>query len=465
MKKVKSLISIVLAMLMVAGCFVGASAAAVSETESNNIVADATEFNVGDTASGKINENGDVDCFKFKATKSGFATVSLSHTVNNAPSTYFAVEVKDAASKTLASFESTGKDAKVSEDVSVEKDATYYVIVKQGTVCDPTVAYTLSVAVKEFDYAESEPNNKATEADVLEYSPKGASKLYNGAISEGDSDYYKVTFPADGIINVYLYNSTNAGNYKATLYAYVEDGGSMVLRPVTAIEVDENSDKTIGASVGVAKGDYYLLVEGVDGCTGSYGTRILFKGAAAEGVNIETEMNDALATADVISLGKSYLATLDENGDVDCFKFTAPANNKGYDFKFTSESTGSWTIEIVNSDNGKVVEPVVLNANIIKTATAETSPLAAGTYYIRVSLTDGTILDKSYYTLSVSEKAEAVGGDDEEEKNLFDRIGDLNWGGLWENFAGWIEQINFMGMLSSIFGSIIKVFTYLGSMA
>ncbi len=463
MKKVKSLLSLILAVLMVAGCLATASAAdAKVEAEPNGTAATATAFNAGEEITGKLEDAADEDYFKFTAAKAGNATVTFKHTANSATSTYFTVEIKDAE-KTLATFTSAGNSASESAVISVAKDATYYVVVTKGDIHDATLGYSVTVAVEEVALSESEPNDKVAEADVLEYSPSGNPKEYYGSIGAGDVDYYKVAIPSDGVINLYLYNyAANAGDYTAIFYTYLEEGGLQVLRPVTSIDITKAETSKTGASVGIAKGEYYLVIKGAtDSSTGSYKTRVLFRNAD----NLETEWNDTTATADVIAFGKTYKATLDEKTDKDYFKFTAPANNKGYDFEFVSTNAGDWTFKILNSDGINVVDPVALKAtNDSKTAKAETNPLAEGTYYIEVTFA-GEVHDAGYYDIKVTEKAEAIGGDNEEEKNLFDRIGALNWGGLWDNFAGWIEQINFMGLLSSIFGSIVKVFTYLGSMA
>ena len=461
MKKVKSLLSLILAILMVAGCVVSASAAAKVEAEPNGTAATATEFKVGEEISGKLEDSADEDYFKFTAAKAGNATVTVKHTAKSAESTYFAVVIQDAAEKTLTSFTSAGNKTEASAVVSVAKDATYYVVITEGDICDPTLEYTISVSVAEVALSESEPNNKVSEADTLEYSPSGNPKEYYGSISAGDEDYYKVAIPSNGVINLYLYNyAANAGDYTAIFYTYLEEGGMQVLRPVTTIQITKAESSKTGASVGVEKGEYYLVVKGTDGSTGSYKTRVLFRAADY----LETEWNDTTATADVIAFGKTYKATIDEKGDKDYFKFTVPANNNGYDFAFVSTNAGDWYFRILNSDGINVIDPVALKAtNDNKTAKGETNALAEGTYYIEVFA--GDVHDAGYYDIKVTEKAAAAADDKEEEKNLLDRIGALNWGGLWDNFSGWIEEINFIGLLGSIFGSIMKLFTYFGSMA
>ncbi|MBR4858710.1 MAG: hypothetical protein IKU08_05930 [Clostridia bacterium] len=462
MKKVKSLLSLILAVLMVAGCLVTAGATeARVETEANDTVATANELEVGESITGMLENADDADCFAFETVKAGNATVKFTHNKLSADATYFEVAVLDADEKEVAVFTSAGNSAEDSASFSVGEKETYYVVVKAGTVSDSTLGYAVAVSVAEVTYSEAEPNDDESKATVLQYSPSGTPKEYYGSIGANDVDYYKVTIPANGVINLYLYNyAANKGNYKATLKMYVEKNGVQELADVTSIEILATEASKVGASVGLAKGDYYLAIEGVEGSTGSYKTRVLFREVA----DVETEMNDTNATADVISISKTYKATLDEEGDVDCFKFTVPSGNKGYDFEFKSTNAGSWTFDILKADGSKVVDPVKLNAtDSSKTVKAETLPLDAGTYYVKAAaVAEG--YDEGIYELKITEKAEVLDDGKEEEKSLIDRIKELNWGGLWENFSGWIGEINFMGLISSIAGSIAKIFTYFGSM-
>lgn len=462
MKKVKSLLSLILAVLMVAGCLVTAGAAeARVETETNNKIAEANELDVGESITGLLESADDEDWFAFETVKAGNATVKFTHKKLSADATYFTVAIYDADEKEVAAFTSAGNSAEDSASFSVGEKETYYVSVKAGTVSDTTLDYTVAVSVAEVAYSEAEPNDEESKATAMQYSPSGNAKEYYGSVGANDVDFYKFTIPANGVVNLYLYNyAANKGNYTATLKMYVEEKGIQVLKDVTAIEILATEASKIGASVGLAKGDYYLVVEGVEGSTGSYKTRVLFREVA----DVETEMNDATTSADAIAIGKTTKATLDTEDDVDFFKFTAPANNKGYDFEFKATNAGSWTFDILNADGTKVVDTVKLVAtDSNKTAKAETVSLAAGTYYVKAAAVAESY-DEGIYELKATEKKEAVDDGKEEEKNLIDRIKDLNWGGLWGNFSDWIGEINFGGLISSIAASIAKLFTFFGSM-
>ena len=462
MKKVKSLLSLILAVLMVAGCLVTAGAAeARVETEANNNIATADELAVGESITGLLEKADDEDYFVFETVKAGNATVKITHSKLSATATYFAVSILDADAKEVAAFTSAGNSAEDSASFIVGEKETYYVLVKAGDVSDSTLNYAVAVSVEGVTYSETEPNDEVSKATALQYSPSGTPKEYYGSVGANDVDYYKLTIPANGVVNLYLYNyAANKGNYTATLQMYVEVDGVQVLKDVTSIEILATDASKIGASVGLEKGDYYLVIKGVDGSTGSYKTRVLFREVA----DVETEMNDEMVSADAIAIGKTFKGTLDTDNDVDFFKFTVPANNKGYDFEFKTAKTGSWTFDIFNAENTKVVETVKLIAtDSNKAAKAEVASLAAGTYYAKVAaVKDG--YSEEIYEIKITEKAEAADDGKEESKNLIDRIKDLNWGGLWDNFAGWIEQINFIGLISSIAASFAKIFTYFGSM-
>jgi len=455
MKKFKSAIALLLAVLMFVSCFATASATTtVSETEPNDTVANT--FEIGKEIKGVLGTDSDIDCFSFKSAKTGLAKLTFKHNaVVNAVGSYFTVKVtKDSA--VIAEFASAGTSTSDTAEFLVMANADYIVIVEKGVVCDATLNYSLSVAVDDSVPSETEPNDTADKANALALSVSGAPKYYYGAVGTGtDSvDFYKVTVAKNGVLNLYLYNDfANKEAVTATLKAYVEGAdGTQKLESVTSIVMAADDASKIGPSVCVPAGDYYLEVTG----TGAYRTRVYFREAS----NTETEMNDSAAQADKIAIGITYKATLDEKADKDYFEFAAAADNKGYDINFKATNNAKWVVRILNSNGDAVADTLNVKAtDSSKTAKLETKPLAAGTYYIEVVAGDAH--DSDIYEISVTAKEKSIVP--EPEKGLFDKIADLNWGALWDNFSGWIEQIDFIGMLSSMFSSLMMVFTLLFS--
>ena len=114
MKKVKSILSLLLALIIAMGCVSTAFAAdAATEDSDNNTLLTADALVVGGSITGAFDAADDVDYFKITTKKAGLLTVSLQHTTNESTLGYFNVEVIDAEEKVLARFVSKGKDAKI----------------------------------------------------------------------------------------------------------------------------------------------------------------------------------------------------------------------------------------------------------------------------------------------------------------------------------------------------------------
>ena len=79
MKKAKSVLSIVMAMLVVMSCMFADSAAEVTEKEDNGTAATAVSFEIKDTVKGALSKIDDVDYYSFKVEKAGLVTVSVAH--------------------------------------------------------------------------------------------------------------------------------------------------------------------------------------------------------------------------------------------------------------------------------------------------------------------------------------------------------------------------------------------------
>lgn len=460
MKKVKSILALLLSMLMVVGCIATASAATLEEAEPNNDAATATAVAIGSAIEGALSTATDVDYYSITTAKSGLVTVTLTHDAvsgADASVSYFEVTVTNSSNNIVAAFSSAGSSSSDSSSAfSVGANETYYVAVKAGTVYSGSLGYSVSAAIDTDVLSESEPNNTATAANALEISTTGNAKHYYGALSEGDVDYFKITVPSAGVVNLYLYNdAAEGGNYTATLQTYVEGtSGAQELADVTSIAIASSESSKIGPSVGLAAGDYIVKIEGD---IGSYRTRVLFRSNSSA----ESEINDTPIAADAISIGKEYKATIDEKADIDIFKFTAAADNDGYTVTFTATNAGQWKVYVQNSDNETVKAMDVVAIEGTKTFTVSTDDLKAGTYYIKV--TAGATLDTGIYSLTVTAN-EPSDDDDDSNLSLIDRIKALNWGALADNLKGWFEFVDVGTMLKSMVSSIVTVITYISSM-
>lgn len=462
MKKANKILALLLALLLAMGSTVCAFAAdAAEESEDNSTMASADALALGTSVNGTISaataDVMDEDWFKLTSTEIGIITVTLAHNVvTGADSSYFNIAVKDADGADIAAFKSKGTDASVSSSFSAAP-GTYYVVVESGNVHDATLGYTVSAKINTAALVEKEDNGNIEKATDMALSVSGANKLYYGTITAGDVDYYKVTFASPALASIGVYNTfAGKGDYKATLIKVVDGAnGAYEEKAIAGIEISSSDVQSNSSSIGVNGGTYYLKIEGIDGATGGYQARVFSGGSA---VNIEYEYNNEFSQANLVSLGKTLTANLFDADDRDCFKFTAGANNNGYQFTVASYDkakeavSGKWEIEMVNQQGKEVA--LTFDTSDSTKLVAVTETLDAGTYYVAVSA-GSDFTDETYSViLKAAEKKE-----EEKELSLIDRIKALDWSTFFENFTSWLPSVNIKGMISDIYQSIAKFVT------
>ncbi len=462
MKKANKILALLLALLLAMGSTVCAFAAEAEESADNSTIAAADALAFGTGVKGSISATTaegvkDVDYFKLTSTQIGLITVSFAHNVvTGADSSYFNITVMNADEAEIAAFKSKGSDATVSTTFSAAP-GTYYVKVESDIVHDATLGYTLTATINTAALVEKEENNKVENATEMALSVSGTNKLYYGTITEGDVDYFKVTFASPALASIGVYNTfAEKGDYKATLIKVVDGAnGAYEEKAIAGIEIAKNAVQANSASIGVNGGTYYLKIEGVNGATGGYQARVFSGGS---NVNIEYEYNNEFSQANLISVGKSLTANLFDADDVDCFKFVAGANNNGYELTVSSYDNakeavnGKWEISMV-SQQGKEITLALDTADKTKLV-ATTGALEAGTYYVAVSA-DFDFTDETY---SIGVKASEKKAE-ESKPSLIDRIKALDWSTFFENFTSWLPSVNIWGLVSDLFQSISKFVT------
>ncbi len=470
MKKAKSLLSLVLALLIaLGGTFCAFAAEDLAESEDNGTIATADAFGVGASIKGKIDEAGDEDYYSFTSTQTGLVTITLKHNAKSGAdpvATYFEVSVMTEDGSEIDSFVSTGAQETVSIEFSVIP-GVYYAKVEGGSVLDTTLEYTLTTKINTNALFEKEPNDISSQATVMQLSKLNDTKLYYGAVNEDDVDYYAVTFSKPCLSFFGIYNTASkSGNFKAS-FVKVVDGlnGAPAEKVIGTIEINDGQTVVDSPLFGVNGGTYYLKVESVGNSTGGYQVRV-FEGASNS--TDEFEYNNEEKYANRIAVGKSMTANIFDTTDTDMFVFDAPKGNNGYKITFVdydgkkAVTNGQWILEVVD-ENGDVVEDKLTVTNAEKVV-AETAPLDAGTYYIKV--VSGNIFTGETYKVTLEQKpaseepVEEPGADgkitiDEFFKNIFS----IDWSGFWNNFKGWLEYVNVLGIGVDLMKSVIDFIT------
>lgn len=467
MKKAKSILALLLALLIAAGSTFCAFAADTREEDAENSTVETADiFGEGSPINGKISSADDEDFFVFEAAKSGVAKLTLSHTVltgSAEDSSYFKVTVTNSEGVNIEAFKSTALQANASVEFSVSP-GDYYIKVEMDKVLDVNLVYTLSVDIDTSADFEIEDNDSASDATAMGFATKNnPNKLYYGTISTGDVDYYKLSVTSSSLLYIGIYNTASkTGNYMASIIE-VQPGvnSAPVELSLGAITIGANEEQSNSTAIGVDSGTYYLRVEGISGSVGGYQVRVYSGGSY---VDIEHEYNNDILNANIIRIGSEITGSLLDKKDIDCFKFTTQGNNNGYKLTVgayddaAKKTNGQWMVEIVSATEGTVKKADATNN---KPCVIETEKLIAGTYYVYV--TAGNVFTDKIYELSF-EALDPPKEDDKDEGPLgfvefFKQIGDLNWGKLFENFTSWLPSVNVFGMLADMFKSIIPFIT------
>lgn len=457
MKKAKVILSLLMALIMAATGLVTAFAADVEEKEPNNSVATATAFALADTVKGKLSDTADVDYYCFEIKEASLVTVKLKHDIVDASvaSSYFKVEILDANGAQEAEFTSAGNAEESASPAFSVAAGKHYIKVEGGQVVSSALSYAISVSVDSTALAEKESNNTIETATPLELSTKGNPKRYIGTISSKDDvDYFKLTIPQDGYIYYYIYNSNGTkGEYDVSLIGYVSgDDGVAQERTFGTITIDKDDASVISPCTGLAKGEYFLKVSGVNGSIGGYQIRALYTAFASS----ETEYNDTFKTADTLDMKKVTYGSNFSTSDVDVYKFTVTAEKTKLQLVFKTDASvttgGKWNIVVCDAAS-KTLTGGQLTAVRDEKTTYSLYDLKAGTYYVMVT-SDASAPNSGLYTLSFEE---ITVKEDDSNKSFIDKIKDIDWSKFLNSFIGWIGQINFIPMLKAMIDSIKNV--------
>lgn len=174
------------------------------ELEPNDISGKADWLFDGKDARGKIGKSGDVDMWKIKATKDGLMNIAL----RDIPiSQDYNLYVFHAENKELGRSENTGNRDEMIEDIPMEKNEWYYVMVKgNGSSFHKDFHYLLRAEFLEdqgnMRVDDYEPNNSIKEAYSLV--PDYSTSLVGNLHSRTDVDFYRLTFSLASTIFVDL---------------------------------------------------------------------------------------------------------------------------------------------------------------------------------------------------------------------------------------------------------------------
>ena len=165
------------------------------------------------------------------------------------------------------------------------------------------------------DINEIEPNNNISQATLLNIEENGLATIY----PTGDSDYYKVTVPSNGTIEVTV--SDIPGSHYYQLYLYNSAGTGIANTGIVSAPGPATLSKFVDQG-----GDYYVQVRDYYNGNSTLPYRIRVEFVPLDGDVYMNEPNGSIATATTLPLDKTERGYIYFTNDSDYYKVTIPSN-------------------------------------------------------------------------------------------------------------------------------------------
>ena len=353
------------------------------ETETNNSIQTADSITSGSVTKGQLWWQTDTDYYKISTSSASTISIDFDAPTNSSYNDYFKVSLLNASGTILAS-QDTGKD--ISFDTGVDSAGDYFVLIQDSTFLSTdeySVSATVTASAANDNTAETEDNNNFATADTIEM-----GKAITGQLSSSsDFDYFKFDIAQASTLQLAFDAPTNSSYNDYFTSAVLDAAGN------TLSSHRGGSDITFSTALNAA-GTYYIqITDSTFHDSGQYSiTASLTSGTSG----VETETNDSIGTADVMSSGGSTKGQIRSNSDTDYYKistngastisidFDAPTNSSYNDYFKVSLLNASGTI-LASQDTGKDIS-------------FDTGVDSAGDYFVLIQ--DSTFLSTDEYSVS-----------------------------------------------------------------
>ncbi len=373
MKNMRSVLSLVLALVLAFGALTVSFAGSTAETEPNNEREEASVYDIEDVATGSLDAPEDIDWYKLSATKPGLARLKFSQQGNDS----FDITVYGDEENELASFTASGSES-VSPYFTVNK-GDYYIKVEAGDVVSGS-EYTLDFESDVTYAAEDELNDVISEANEVKLSG-GVSTKTAGTLNADDTDW----FIFKGIKGYFYVELTKLDGGSGIITAECFTVKSKTVGSVS-VTVKDKPERT--ADVGCGATDYYIRITG----EGVYSFVVT---AQADSL-YETESNDTTATASVYKIdakdhNERMYGTISFEGDVDYYKINTDDGSVRTMIKVSAfdaanyaefNADSAWQVYLIDTDGNETSAGTATVSSPVEVNLAEKE---AGTCYIKVT--------------------------------------------------------------------------------
>ena len=374
------------------------------EIEPNNAKTRYSELSLDKTLNGSasVTSGGsDEDWYLFEVTQQGYAVLYFEHAADTSSSDYtvaWRIRVTDMQGNEYFYTTSGMGAASINSGVMGLTPGYYFVTVTSHV--HSSVSYALNVSFTKDSAIEKEMNDSVQTATPIKVNTETVGSLTERN-ETADRDYYSFTMEKDGFVVIDFIHEVLSEQKEGWHISVVAENGDVAYDSVS----DWTEAVQQSPNIGVSAGKYYIVIDSDN----IYHSNIVYrlKLVTAYDGTWETEPNNSIESADIITLDKPVNGTLIEYGtdfDEDYYKIKLDGTGTlQIDFAHTAsvaEAKNGWNISILDA-NGKVISSAAVDWNSdTVTLTAEIGE--AGEYYVLVET--GLYFNSDRYSVTATFK-------------------------------------------------------------
>ena len=226
------------------------------ESETNDEYKDANEISVNSMYTGNIQNNSDIDYYKFALSSKGKVSITFKHEKIDTDNSLWTVELISELSDTnFISFGSSGLSTLINSDSIRLSPGNYYIKIKSYSYSNSDYMFTVNYSDEGETY-ESEPNNDFTKANFI-----NLDEQITGNIQKNDDeDFFCFTLDETRVLTISLnHQLLDDGNTCWEVRLFSDTGKD----PIVFLAAQGKEENTSKATEGeVPAGKYYIKVNG-----------------------------------------------------------------------------------------------------------------------------------------------------------------------------------------------------------
>ena len=389
-KKLLSLVLTIVLLLSALPISLPVSAATINETESNDSYASANSFSLNSTISGSMSSSDDKDYFKITPSQNGKISLTFSHNYSSNSDIYWNIVMYAYSSGNYTEFynqriyANSGESNKLAS-IGASSGTTYYIKISTYYNATTGFGYNLKNEFTSTNYYEKEINN-----DYSSATPVSFNQTYGGVMNDtNDVDYYKFSPTQNGKIALTFTHeqSDNSDIYwNIVMYAYLSGNYTEFYNQrIYANSGESNKLASIGAS---SETIYYVKIYTYYNATVGFDYNL--KNEFTSTNYYEKEINNNYSSATPMSFNQTYGGVMNDDDDVDVFKFSPTQDGKislTFSHDYSSNSDIYWNIVMYAYSSGNYTEFYNQRINANSGETNKLSPIGVSSntiYYIKI---------------------------------------------------------------------------------